>query len=243
VGRPAASLKTSSPFGLAAPNRGAPADEQSSLCLVISSRARPAQPNLGAADSPAMSCKAAHQAGLAATLTPRQERYRLMLAVVTRCCLARRASVAARAPETPASDDEHPRGQASPGPALDRGRDGSSPVGLDPPPAQIPACTASALGSSLGSRRRNERWARDGRSAAKVAIGCVGAASAPTSAGCAGCGAAAPGTSARWRSSGRRAALSCCRARRSSWHAHAGRWRASGPAQGSAGGGVASARP
>jgi len=44
----------------------------------------------------------------------------------------------------------------------DRGRDGSSLCcGLDPPPAQIPACTASALGSSLGFWRRTARRARD----------------------------------------------------------------------------------
>ena len=33
--------------------------------------------------------------------------------------------------------------------------------GLGPPPAQIPACTASALGSWLGSGRRIARRARD----------------------------------------------------------------------------------
>ena len=33
--------------------------------------------------------------------------------------------------------------------------------GLGPPPAQIPACTASALGSWLGSGRRTAGRARD----------------------------------------------------------------------------------
>ena len=114
---------------------------------------------------------------------------------------------------------------------------------LDPPPAQIPACTASALGSSLGYERRSGRQARDGRSSVTVAIVRGGTASVSTSSGRAGCGAEAPGTSARWRSSGRRAVPRCCRARRSSWRARAGRWRASVPARGWAGGGVASARP
>jgi hypothetical protein len=42
-----------------------------------------------------------------------------------------------------------------------RGRDGPSLHGLGPPPAQIPACTASALGSWLGSGRRTAARARD----------------------------------------------------------------------------------
>jgi hypothetical protein len=42
-----------------------------------------------------------------------------------------------------------------------RGRDCPSPCGLGQPPAQIPACTASALGSWLGYGRRIAHQARD----------------------------------------------------------------------------------
>jgi transposase len=44
---------------------------------------------------------------------------------------------------------------------MSRGRDSPSPCGLGLPPAQIPACTASALGSYLGCGRRTGCWARD----------------------------------------------------------------------------------
>ena len=40
-----------------------------------------------------------------------------------------------------------------------RGRDSLRPCGLGPPPAQIPACAANALGSSLGFERRSGRLA------------------------------------------------------------------------------------
>ena len=42
-----------------------------------------------------------------------------------------------------------------------RGRDGPSPCGLGPPPAQIPACGTTARGSCLGSWRQSARLARD----------------------------------------------------------------------------------
>src|SRR5680860_854229 len=57
--------------------------------------------------------------------------------------------------------------------SIDRGRD--RPCGR--PPAQIPACTASALGSCLGFERRSARWGRDASRGPVVAIGWRGGSS------------------------------------------------------------------
>ena len=67
------------------------------------------------------------------------------------------------------------------------GRDGR----CRPPPAQIPACGTTALGSCLGCWRRIAARARDAESAVEVAIGQQGAPSVARSACDAGCDAEA----------------------------------------------------
>jgi hypothetical protein len=85
--------------------------------------------------------------------------------------------------------DLHPRAA---GHAGRTGRDGPSLLRLGPPPAQIPAGAANALGSCLGFWRRSGRWARGAGCGLAVAIVRRGGASASRSIGCAGSGAAAP---------------------------------------------------
>ena len=79
---------------------------------------------------------------------------------------------------------------------VDRGRDGPSPLGLGPPPAQIPACTASALGSSLGFWRRIASRVGGASRGRVVAIGSRVGSCVPSPGLSAGCGAGARGTSA-----------------------------------------------
>jgi hypothetical protein len=85
-------------------------------------------------------------------------------------------------------------------PAADRnhrGRDGPSLLRLGPPPAQIPAGAANALGSCLGFWRRSGRWARGAGCGLGVAIAPRGGTSASRSIGCAGFGAAERSASGR----------------------------------------------
>jgi len=71
-----------------------------------------------------------------------------------------------------------------------------SGCGLGPPPAQIPACTASALGSSLGFWRRSALRGRGAGCGRVVATGSRGGSCVPSPGRGAGCGAGARGTSA-----------------------------------------------
>jgi len=70
---------------------------------------------------------------------------------------------------------------------LGRGRDGPSPCGLGPPPAQIPACASNAPGSCLGFWRRSVRWARGVGCGVWVAIDWQCGASVPRSCWFVGC--------------------------------------------------------
>jgi Transposase IS116/IS110/IS902 family len=111
---------------------------------------------------------------------PRSLRWALFEAVQT----ARRAGSPDHDYEA-INDDDH------------RGRDGPSLLRLGPPPAQIPAGAANALGSCLGFWRRSGRWARGAGCGHVVAIARQGGTSASRSVGCAGFGAAARSASGR----------------------------------------------
>ena len=88
--------------------------------------------------------------------------------------------------------------------------------GFDPPPAQIPACGTTALGSWLGYGRRIARQARDAGSGPAGATAAQRGAFPPSPGWCAGCGAEALDTSAASSDRGRSSPPRCCRARRSS---------------------------
>ncbi|ABW12477.1 Rhodopirellula transposase family protein [Parafrankia sp. EAN1pec] len=118
-----------------------------------------------------------------------------------------------------------------------RGRD--RPCGR--PPAQIPACGTTALGSCLRFWLRSVSPGRDASLGLGVAIEPRSAPSVASSSGHVGCGAAAPCTSAVSPGYGRPTSCRCCRARRSRPYAHVARSPTSVPDPGWAYAGDASA--